>query len=71
MTREEAQAEAERRWGPCGYAVVAGKSFTGMDEHVVGLDTFMDAPPTIKGRGDSWESAFRDADRRAGEGKGQ
>ena len=62
MTSEEALLEARRRWGDYAFAVEVFE-----EDYEVGKTS----PPPIKdmvistyGRGDSWEAAFADADRK-------
>lgn len=64
MTIEEAQAEAVRRWGPNAQAVESwqqGISHFTVGVRMTGESKFL---PAIAGKGDSWEAAFADADRR-------
>lgn len=68
MTRAEALAEAQRRWGTNAYVQRGPIS----DTYRVGtehFDPFYPGNPAdhfeVKGSGDSWEAAFADADRRA------
>lgn len=69
MTRMEALAEAQRRWGPTAYADAMPPEDTGLSftDYAVGYDAEdPDEPEEVqKGHGDSWEAAFADADRRA------
>lgn len=74
MTREDAQAEAVKRWGSKG-AVTVWPLETPTHSHSVGtatpFRTHLPAPLDggrafhEKGCGPSWEAAFADADRRA------
>jgi hypothetical protein len=59
VTYDEAKREAERRWGAAAF--VAYWSF---DHHEVGT---IGSLLKVRGEGDSWEAAFADADRRAGD----
>ena len=72
MTRAEALAEAQRRWGsygdaPHSYAPATAYWIPCADD----TETFYvgtlkaDGSADVKGSGDSWEAAFADADRRA------
>ena len=61
MTSEDALQEARRRWGDYAFAIEV------FEDYEVGKTS----PPPIKdmvistyGRGDSWEAAFADADRK-------
>ena len=74
MTREEALAEARRRWGGNAVATDVLAMFASKQGYEVGVmignekkelkwtDTY--------GRGDSWEAAFEDATRRESGSKG-
>lgn len=65
MTIDEAQQEAERRWGPNGQVVESShqrKSHFTVGICVAGESGFF---PAIAGQGDSWEAAFREADKLA------
>ena len=59
MTREEARAEARKRWGGNGQAFTVGAK----PLYWVGDGILCGA--TEWGSGESWEAAFADADRRA------
>jgi hypothetical protein len=66
MTKEQAQAEAVRRWGPGGTVIfrpgAAGKSRGRLSRYscVVssGQSGFF---PSMEGQGDTWQEAFADA----------
>lgn len=74
MTRQEALAEAQRRWGPKGFADDHGEAnppYLGGVEHryqvgcrgsARGERAFRDP---VGGSGESWETAFSDADARS------
>lgn len=51
MTQAEAIAEAKRRWGKCGTALVWD-----------GIYRVYRRASELMGQGDSWEAAFQDAD---------
>jgi hypothetical protein len=59
MTRDEAQAEARRRWGSDGYAWTDS---AGYRVGVIPRDKITGG--IIRGRGPTYEAAFADADRR-------
>lgn len=59
MTWEEANAEAVRRWGSSGWAIVSPHALA-ISRFKVGSDT------GVHGRGATYELAFADADRREG-----
>lgn len=61
MTRAEALAEAQRRWGKL-YGTVHRDRYSG--HYKVGERT-SDGLVKWQGSGDSWKAAFLDADRRA------
>lgn len=80
MTRQEALAEARKRWGPKGWvstfyedASMVPDGEEPLQQQEVGLlvvewdDDHVHASEEflVKGSGDSWEAAFLDADRRA------
>lgn len=73
MSQSEAQQEAVRRWGERDASVwVSVLGYAGMGQiYCVGIWWRYESGThwIEKGSGDSWASAFADADRRAGEGK--
>lgn len=67
MTRAQALQEARRRWGSDGHAAVARYAHLRPTYHVGRKATrtgFARYRKNTLGRGDSWEAAFADADRR-------
>jgi hypothetical protein len=62
MTYREALLEARRRWGDNGY--VYGRRLPKRTWYSVGVSA--NRMYTRKGKGDSWEAAFADADSREG-----
>ena len=62
MTRNQALAEARRRWGPLGHLMQTSREGGGTWKHVGVLETFPVARFVARGCGGRWESAFRDAD---------
>ncbi len=65
MTRAEALAEAQRRWGPNAKVFHADEP----RPHFVPPFLLMAGAATLKGSGDSWEDAFLDADQREDDGE--
>lgn len=67
MTYEEAEQEARRRWGSCGFATwtIVGQMKIVADKHLSSAG----GGNMLKGAGLTWEEAFTDADRRLNEGK--
>jgi hypothetical protein len=59
MTQQEALIEAHGRWGPYGYVAHSVECFYVGNFH-----------SGLFGRGDSWEAAFEDADRKEKERNG-
>lgn len=60
ITREEALKEAQRRWGVnCAWISDPQQSKSGLFEVASGTFGYY-----LKGSGDSWESAFADADKK-------
>jgi len=70
VTRDEALAEARRRWGAGAFAYINGSAMSGGPWASVGYER----PGSRTGRGGfcyfngpTWEAAFADADRREAE----
>jgi hypothetical protein len=62
LTPGEAQAEARWRWG--GLFVRGFARYTGAQPHPFEVGTVRFGSMTVRGRGTTWESAFKNADAR-------
>ena len=66
MTRKEALAEAQRRWGPDAQVDYWKEFWQGSGSPMVVRYVFEGRIGPCNGRGLTWEAAFADADRREG-----